>query len=382
MKKQILSGIDRLSTVSSLLKNKKIGLMTNPTGINRYCQSTIDIIAQEYTISAMFSPEHGVRGDAQAGVKIDTYTDGATGATVYSLYGKNKKLTEEMINSFDVFVFDIQDVGARFYTYLYSLSYIMEDCAKANKPLIVLDRINPINGVNTSGTILNTKFSSFVGEYPIPTQYGLTIGEYALFINNHLKLDLDLTIVPLKGWERKMYLDDTNLPWVAPSPNCQTLNTALCYIGTCVFEGTNLSEGRGTTQPFEIIGAPWIKEKELEDYMNSLGLPGVIYRKTYFTPMFSKHQGALCKGIQVHIINREEANLFHTGLMLLEGIEKIHSESFEYLHIPKDDTYFIDKLLGTDEYRTKALSAQGLMDKYQPLVKEFARKKEKHHLYA
>ncbi len=381
MKKTVYSGIDRLSLVEKQLQHKRVGLMTNPTGINRKCKSTVDMIHSQFELGALFAGEHGLRGDAQAGAKIETYTDPETNTPVYSLYGKQYHMNDEMLDRFDVFVFDMQDVGARFYTYLYSLAYVMEDCAKANKPFILLDRINPIGGVKTSGTILNPKFHSFVGEYAIPTQYGLTIGEYGQFIKDHLKLDLDLTVVPLEGWQRHMYLDDTDLPWVAPSPNCQALSTALCYVGTCIFEGTNLSEGRGTTLPFEVIGAPWVDARALERYMNNLNIPGIIFRRTYFTPVFSKHANTLCHGVQMHIMDREKANAFNGGLMLLDGIKKLFPEDFEWLHNEKENSYFADKLLGTDEYRIGALTAQELIDKYAPLVMAFSEETKPFQLY-
>lgn len=249
MKAHVLSGLDGISRFDDLLRGRRVGLMTNPTGIDHQLRSSIDILNERYRLSALFGCEHGVRGDAQAGDRVDTYTDAQTGVTVYSVYGKSDRMTREMLDAFDVLVFDIQDVGARFYTYLYSLSYAMEECAKAGKTVLVLDRINPIGGIRRGGTILDLRFRSFVGDYELPTQTGLTIGEYARYIRHYLKLDLDLHVAPLTGWSRGMYLDDTDLPWVAPSPNCQSLATALVYIGTCVFEGVNVSEGRGTTQP-------------------------------------------------------------------------------------------------------------------------------------
>ena len=264
-KATILSGIDRLQLADEQLRGRRVGLMTNPTGMNRELKSTIDIVNERYHLTAMYAVEHGIRGDVQAGGKVETCVDPETGVTVFTAFGETSHFTDEMLDAFDVLVFDIQDVGARFYTYLYSLGYAMEACNRAGKSMVVLDRLNPIGGVKTGGTILNPAFKSFVGDYELPTQYGLTIGEAARYIRDYQKLTLDLTVIPLEGWERGMYLDDTDLPWVAPSPNCATLNAALCYIGTCVFEGTNLSEGRGTTLPFEVIGAPFINGALLEE---------------------------------------------------------------------------------------------------------------------
>lgn len=381
MKTHVLSGLDNLSAADALLKGRRIGLMTNPTGIDHALQSGIDILNTRYTLTALFACEHGVRGDAQAGDAVDTYVDPDTGVTVYSAYGKSERLTDEMLDAFDVFVFDIQDVGVRFYTYLYSLSYAMEACAKAGKPVVVLDRINPIGGVKRTGTILDLRFRSFVGDYELPTQTGLTIGEYARYVKAYLKLDLDLTVVPVQGWRRGMYLDDTDLPWVAPSPNCQAFATALVYPGTCVFEGTNLSEGRGTTQPFELIGAPWVNAAELERRMAAHKLPGAHFRRTAFKPVFSKHAGVLCHGVQMHVLDRGAMNAFFSGLKLLDTIRALHPEQFEFISWGADKLFAIDKLLGTDRYRLEGLTAEDMLSSYAPGVARFGEAVAPHLLY-
>lgn len=382
-KQHVLSGADRLETVDSLLRGKRVGLMTNPTGINHDFISTIDLIHQRYHLTALYAVEHGIRGDAQAGAKIDdTMIDPATGVTVYSAYGANDHFTEEMLAAFDVLVFDIQDVGARFYTYLYSLAYAMEACARAHKPMVVLDRVNPLGGVKRTGTILDERFTSFVGGYALPTQYGLTIGEYARYVRDYLALDVELTVVPLSGWKRGMYLDDTDLPWVAPSPNCADLATALCYIGTCIFEGTNCSEGRGTTQPFQVIGAPFINNEALAERMNAMTLPGVHFRPTCFVPTFSKHEGVLCRGVQLHITDREACDVFAAGLLLLDTIRAMYPDEFEFIHWGNEERYAFDKLLGTDAYRTGEVSAQELIAQSKEPVRQFGERVRKYLLYA
>ncbi len=262
MKARVLSGIDRFTP--ELTAGRRVGLMTNPTGIDHSLRSTIDILNERCNLTALFAVEHGIRGDVQAGGKVENSVDADTGVRVLSAYGASSRFTDEMLDAFDVLVFDMQDVGARFYTYIYSLAYAMESCARAGKPVIVLDRVNPLGGLKRCGTIHNPAFRSFVGDYELPTQYGLTVGEFARYVKDHLRLNVDLTVVPLAGWSRALLLDDTDLPWVAPSPNCPRLSSALCYIGTCVFEGVNVSEGRGTAQPFELIGAPWIDGAALE----------------------------------------------------------------------------------------------------------------------
>lgn len=372
MKAHVLSGLDGISRFDDLLRGRRVGLMTNPTGIDHQLRSSIDILNERYRLSALFGCEHGVRGDAQAGDRVDTYTDAQTGVTVYSVYGKSDRMTREMLDTFDVLVFDIQDVGARFYTYLYSLSYAMEECAKAGKTVLVLDRINPIGGIRRGGTILDLRFRSFVGDYELPTQTGLTIGEYARYIRHYLKLDLDLHVAPLTGWSRGMYLDDTDLPWVAPSPNCQSLATALVYIGTCVFEGVNVSEGRGTTQPFELIGSPWINAAALEKRMAALDMPGLHFRRASFKPTFSKYQNELCHGVQVHITDREKADVFLGGLKLLETIRDMYPEKLEYLSWGESRIHSLDKLLGTDAFRAGRLTADEVSQTYAPGVAAFS----------
>ena len=382
MKARVLCGLDQLDLADAVLRGRRIGLMTNPTGIDRGFHSAINILAEHYRLNALFACEHGVRGDMQAGAEIGAFTDPGTGVPVYSLYGKTRRLTSDMLDAFDVLVFDMQDVGARFYTYLYSLSYAMEACAQAEKSVIVLDRPNPVGGVQVSGTLLDTRFHSFVGEYPLPTRYGLTIGEYALWAKDHLRLKLDLTVVPLSGWQRDMYFSDTGLHWITPSPNCPTPETAIVYGGTCIFEGTNLSEGRGTTLPFQLIGAPYVDCSGLEKRMAALHLPGLHFRRASFTPQFSKWTGETCHGVQMHVTDRIKADPFTGGLMLLEQIRLMHTDAFAF-RPPEDGSaiWTIDRLLGTDDYRTGKLDAGGLIQVHQPLIKDFATQKKRYELY-
>ena len=377
----VLSGADRLETADPLLKEGRVGLMTNPTGVDRQLRSTIDLVSAGYRLTALFAPEHGIRGDAQAGAEVKNTLDPETGVPVFSAYGENSRFTQEMLDAFDVLVFDIQDVGARFYTYLYSLSYAMEACARAGKALIVLDRINPIGGLRREGTVLDPAFASFVGDYELPTRYGLTIGEYALYVRDYLKLNLDLTVIPLAGWERWMLLDDTDLPWVIPSPNLPSLETALCYPGTCIFEGTNCSEGRGTTLPFQVIGAPYIDGGALEKRMSEMRIPGIHFRRVSFCPSFSKHQGRMCHGVQMHITDRDSCDVTAAGLLLCEAVRDMYPDQFEMIRWGEDSAYAMDRLLGTDAFRLGRLSASALIRAHQARVDAFSRKTEAFHLY-
>ncbi len=382
MKTRVLCGLDQLQSADATLRGRRIGLMTNPTGIDRGFRSAINIIAQQYDLRVLFACEHGVRGNQQAGDHIDSYFDSETQVPVYSLYGRTHHMTQEMLNAFDVFVFDMQDVGARFYTYLYSLSNAMEDCAVAQKRVVVLDRPNPLGGSVVSGTLLDERFHSFVGEYPIPTRYGLTIGEYTLWVKNHLALKLDLSVIPLSGWKRTFLFPDTDLAWIAPSPNCPTPETAFVYHGTCIFEGTNLSEGRGTTLPFQLIGAPYVNGGELERRMKKHPLSGLHFRSASFIPQFSKWQGQVCHGVQVHVIDTAQADPFAGGLMLMEEIRNLHPDAFAF-RPPEDNTGVgsIDRLLGTDAYRLGKKDAQGLIDDHRPLIREFEAEKKQFELY-
>ena len=379
-KPTVLSGVDRIDLADGVLRGRRVGLMTNQTGIDRHFRSTIDLLHGRYCLTALFAVEHGIRGDVQAGQAYETRPDPATGVPVYAVYGKTHRLTPEMLAAFDVFCFDMQDVGARFYTYLYALSYAMEECAKAGKPVVVFDRINPLGGERVEGTVLDPRFASYVGAYPLPTRYGLTIGEYALWVRDHLRLDLDLTVIPLEGWKRGMYGDEIDLPWVAPSPNCASLHTAFAYVGTCVFEGTNVSEGRGTTMPFEYIGAPWIDADRLAARMRERGLPGLWFRPVSFTPAASKYAGESCHGVQVHITDRREARVVEGGLTLLDEIRALYPDRLEY--IPSTmGAWFIDKLLGTDAYRLGQYDAHALMEAHRPAREAFTEARKPFLLY-
>ena len=381
-KATILSGIDRLQLADEQLRGRRVGLMTNPTGMNRELKSTIDIVNERYHLTAMYAVEHGIRGDVQAGGKVETCVDPETGVTVFTAFGETSHFTDEMLDAFDVLVFDIQDVGARFYTYLYSLGYAMEACNRAGKSMVVLDRLNPIGGLKTGGTILNPAFKSFVGDYELPTQYGLTIGEAARYIRDYQKLTLDLTVIPLEGWERGMYLDDTDLPWVAPSPNCATLNAALCYIGTCVFEGTNLSEGRGTTLPFEVIGAPFIKAESFSKAFNALGCPGVEATPVYFSPTASKHEGKLCGGIHLHITDETRLQPAALGVKLLDLLRKMYPEDFHFLPpVREDGKPFLSLLAGHRDFEHPDWDAESLLARYRKESEDFRQRKAPYERY-
>lgn len=375
-------GIDNIDKYMDIFENKTVGLITNPTGLDSNFNSTIDLLKERTNLVALYSPEHGVRGDIQAGEKVDNYIDEKTGLNVYSLYGKNKRPSYDMIKDLDVLVFDIQDVGSRFYTYLYTMAYAMESCKEFNKTFVVLDRPNPIGGKEVEGNILDINYKSFIGLYPITQRYGLTIGELALLFNKEFKLGCDLRIVKLEGWERWMYFEDTDLPWIMPSPNIPTIDTALVYNGTCIFEGTNISEGRGTTKPFEMIGAPWLNAYSLAEEMNKMSLPGVKFRPVYFTPTFSKHSGDLCKGVQVHITNRKEFKPVTTGLSLLFKIREESKEKFQFIPpYTKEGKHMIDYNTGGSYVRQGKTTLKELISMWDEDKIKFTDIKERYHIY-
>ena len=302
----------------ALVKGKRVGLVTNPTGVDRELQNIVDLFLSHLDINivALYGPEHGVRGNAQAGQYVPFYMDEIYKIPVFSLYGQSLKPDPGMLKnmdeymrtfdtsdtgkfpdstmkgSLDLMIFDIQDIGTRIYTYIATMAYSMQACADANIPFIVLDRPNPINGLVMEGPILEfPEFSSFVGVYPIPVRHGMTPGELALMFNDRFfETKVDLTVIPLAGWKRNMWFDETGLSWVIPSPNMPALKTATVYPGQVFLEGTNISEGRGTTKPFEFFGAPWIDGHKLSQKLNILELPGVTFREAWFTPTFSKYQ--------------------------------------------------------------------------------------------
>ncbi|MCY8936644.1 DUF1343 domain-containing protein [Peribacillus frigoritolerans] len=333
-KQKVSPGIEvLLKEEKNVLSGKKVGLITNPTGIDSNLASIVDLLHDDPDIhlTALFGPEHGVRGDAQAGASVEYYIDEKTGLPVYSLYGKTKKPTPEMLKDVEVLVFDIQDVGTRYYTYIYTMAYAMEAAKENDIPFIVLDRPNPQGGESVDGPVLEPEFSSFVGLYPIPLKHGMTVGELATLFNKEFKIGADLKVIKMKGWKRDMDYDDTGLPFVLPSPNMPAVSTTFVYPATGLIEGTNVSEGRGTTKPFELIGAPYINGDELAGELNALRLPGVKFRAASFTPTFSKHAGKLSHGVEIYITDREEFKAVPTGLHIIKTIQDLYPDDFEFL---------------------------------------------------
>jgi beta-N-acetylhexosaminidase len=349
---RVKSGVDvLLRSPGEPLGGSKVGLITNPSGVTRDLVSTFDAFHGHpgVDLEAVFGPEHGARGEVQDALPVESRFDAATGLPVYSLYGHVGKPTPEMLEEIDVLVFDIQDVGARFYTYASTLTHALEAAAENGVNLAVLDRPNPVNGVDVEGSILEPEFASFVGLHPIPIRHGLTIGELARLANEGIGAELQ--VVPMEGWERRMWFNETGLPWVQPSPNLPTLETATVYPGTCLFEGVNVSEGRGTTRPFEYIGAPWIDGARWAKAMNGLGLGGVRFRACHFTPTFDKYQSEACGGVQVHVTDRDAYRSVETGLHMLSTALGLWPHEFQWLPPRDDGRHHFDLLAGTEKIR-------------------------------
>lgn len=371
---EVKLGIDLIDENLDLFKDKNIGLITNPTGINSNYESTIDILYEKTNLVALFGPEHGIRGAAQAGQSVGNEIDPVTNLPVYSLYGSTPAPTEAMLKDIDILCFDIQDVGARFYTYIYTMSRAMQSCAKYNKKFVVFDRPNPISGSEYEGNILDMEYSSGIGLYPIIQRHGMTVGEIAKLFNEEFDINCDLTVIEMKNWSRELYIDKTTVPWILPSPNMPTLDTALVYTGTCIFEGTNLSEGRGTTRPFELIGAPWIDNVALANRLNDMNLPGVYFRPAAFTPTTSKNSGTTCYGVQVHVTDRSTFKAVKTGWTMFYIIREMYPNKLEY-------TGTMEKLTGCSYVKDGSKDLMELCDILISDTKTFNETRSKYLIY-
>lgn len=303
-------------------------------------------------VVALFGPEHGVYGHAQAGDPVDHFHDPRTGLPVYSLYGPTKRLTKEMANQVDVLIIDLPDIGCRYWTHLYTMSYALQAAAAFDLKVIVLDRPNPVTGEKPEGNLLDRRFASFVGEHPIPNRTGLTFGEAARLFNDAFHIGADLLVAPMEGWRRDLWFDETDLMWVQPSPNMPSITAALLYSGTCLIEGTNFSEGRGTTRPFEWIGAPWLCGDRMASRLNERNLDGVYFRPIYFTPYFDKHQGQLCQGVQIHVLDRDAVQPVRIGLHILDACYRESPDQFRWKTAHSSQHPHIDLLAGTDTLRS------------------------------
>lgn len=318
---------------SGRLKGLRVGVVANPASVDHAFVHIVDRVraAEGVTLAAIFGPQHGFRSDLQDNMIETPHAEDLTRRVpVYSLYSETREPTAEMLAGLDVLVIDLQDIGARIYTFIYTMANCLRACGRHGVPVIVCDRPNPIGGVEVEGETLVRGFESFVGLFPIPMRHGLTIGELARLFNDQFALGADLEVVTMEGWRRADYADDCRMPWVMPSPNMPTLDSAVVYPGTVLLEGTLASEGRGTTRPFELVGAPWVRAETYADRLNAHGLPGAIFRPAVFEPTFQKHRGVTCEGCQIHVTDRAAFTPVVTGVAVIEELRRAEPSSFAW----------------------------------------------------
>jgi uncharacterized protein YbbC (DUF1343 family) len=339
------------------LTGSRVGLLVHPASVNKRFEHAITLFlkSKKLELKALFGPQHGILGETQDNmIEWDGFRDARTGLRVFSLYGRTRRPEPSMLKDIDVLAIDVQDVGARYYTFIWTMELCMQACLELKKSVVILDRPNPIGGYSVEGPVLDAAFSSFVGQRPLPVRHGMTVGEIGNYLQKEFYPSLDLYVIPIRGWKRKMWFNDTRLPWVMPSPNMPILDTATVYPGMCLLEGTNLSEGRGTTRPFEIFGAPFIEPDLLVDYLGAFKLPGVVFRLMYFQPTFQKHAGRLCGGAQIHVVNRNKFKPFKSGVAILKAAHDLYPEHFKWKQPPYEyetEKMPIDILAGTDKLR-------------------------------
>ncbi|HET7217115.1 MAG TPA: DUF1343 domain-containing protein [Vicinamibacterales bacterium] len=387
----VAPGIDRLLTADRrIIAGRRVGLVCNPASVDARFTHTADRLFEDadITLAALFGPQHGFRSDLQDNmIETPHGRDCRRKVPIYSLYSDTREPTAEMLRDLDVLVIDLQDVGTRVYTFIYTMANCMRAAARRGLPVVVCDRPNPIAGDEVEGARLQLPWTSFVGQYPIPMRHGMTIGELARLFNDAFAIACDLTVIPLDGWRRSMYHDETGLPWIIPSPNLPTLDSAIVYPGAVLFEGTQLSEGRGTTRPFEIIGAPWIDGERLASAMNGRGLPGVHFRPVFFEPTFQKHARRSCGGCQLHVIDRQSFVPLRTAVELIEEFHAQDPDNFAWRNPPYEyehDKEPIDILYGSDLLRRtidEGGDVQALIASWRPDEDDFRRQRERYLLY-
>jgi uncharacterized protein YbbC (DUF1343 family) len=345
-----------------LLKSARVGLICNQASVNHKLRHAADLFYEHPNVElrALFGPQHGIRGDVQDNmIETEHTVDRETGLPIHSLYSETREPTEAMLEDIDVLVFDMQDVGCRIYTFAYTMANAMVAARKFGKKVIVCDRPNPINGADAAGNVLEPEQASFVGQFAIPTRHGMTLGELAQMFNEHFELNCDLEVIKMDGWKREFWQDQTDAPWVLPSPNMPTLDSATVFPGTVHFEGTQLSEGRGTTRPFELVGAPYIDAEVYARRLNDLALPGVFFRSCIFRPTFQKHAGISCGGVQIHVIDRDTFEPVIAGVAMVKMAHDLYPSEFRWKEPPYEYVYDrnpFDVIAGTSSIR-KAIEA-------------------------
>jgi uncharacterized protein YbbC (DUF1343 family) len=385
----LLLGSDRL-LASDRLDGRRIGVVCNPASVDAGLRHIADRLLAHpgARLTAIFGPQHGFRSDVQDNMIETRHAhDEVRRVPVYSLYSETREPTPEMLRDVDVLVIDLQDVGVRIYTYIYTMANCLKAARKQGLKVIVCDRPNPIGGAQVEGMVLVPGFESFVGMYPIPMRHGMTIGELARLFNDEFGLGADLEVIPMEGWRRDMYFDATGLTWIISSPNIPTVDTTTVYPGGVLFEGTNVSEGRGTTRPFELLGAPWVVAEPFADAMNRRQLPGVFLRPALFEPTFHKHAGKHCAGCQVHVLDRRTFRPVEAGVTLLEAFRASDPDQFRWKDPPYEYEFErrpIDCLAGSSELREQidaGMSAREIARSWEAPVAAFMKLRERFLLY-
>lgn len=383
---QVKTGVEVLRQGEfECLKGKRVGLITNPTGVDSNLKSTVDILfeADEVNLVALYGPEHGVRGDIPAGEKVENQVDAKTGLKVHSLYGKTRKPTPEMLKDVDVLVYDIQDIGCRSYTFISTMGLVMEAAVENSIEVVVLDRPNPLGGIKVEGSGVSSGFFSFVSQFDIPYIYGLTCGELALYLNEEIKCKL--TVVPMECWERNMLWADTQLPWVPTSPHIPSPEAAICYPATgIVGEMGFLNIGVGYTLPFQLMAAPWANAVALADTLNAKELPGVAFRPIVFKPLFGAMQGVSVQGVQIHITDFANARISEIQFHVIDVMSKLYPEHKLFSEETKKRNNMFDKVCGTDYIRTefsKNYNASDILPYWRAREDDFRNISKKYYLY-
>jgi uncharacterized protein YbbC (DUF1343 family) len=373
-----------------MLRGQRVGLVVNPSSVDADLRHAVDLLhaRDEVRLAALFGPQHGIRGETQDNmIEWEGFSDSRTGLPVYSLYGETRVPYPEMLADVDTLVFDMQDVGTRIYTFIYTMAHCMQAAVRDGKRVVVLDRPNPIGGATVEGNTLEPEYASFVGLYPIPTRHGMTVAELARLFNDEFGIGCELEVVPMDGWRREMWFDGTGQPWIMPSPNMPTLDTATVFPGMVHVEGTMVSEGRGTTRPFELVGAPNVDPYALVESLEAEGLEGCRFRPCSFQPTFQKHAGKLCGGLQVHVTDREAFPSVLVGVAVLRAIYGLDPERFEWKQPPYEyvhDRLPFDVIAGTARLREQIV-AQTPLDEiaagWRADEGAFRRLREKYLLY-
>ncbi len=390
MTRHIMTGLDQLGQKGKdFLKGKRIGLLANPASVTADLAHALDVIRTLYPddLKAVFSPQHGFFAQKQDNmIESGHFVDPELNIPFYSLYSETRRPTREMFDLIDILLVDLQDVGCRVYTFIYTVSYCMELAAETGKEVMILDRPNPVGGVQTEGNLLKERMSSFVGRFPVPMRHGLTIGEICRLFNEQFKIGCDLSVLPMAGWNRRMYFSDTGLEWILPSPNLPTPSSCRVYPGQVIFEGTNLSEGRGTTLPFELLGAPWLNAERVKNAVENR-VAGVFLRPVLFEPTSGKWAGESCRGFQLHVTDRWAYDPYKTALLLLREIVHAHPDEFALKPPPYEYEYEktpLDLILGSRELREQVCGTAGIDEiehRWQEELNRFMETAKEFHLY-